>query len=328
MAKIVLGMGTSHSPQLSAPVEQWQAKGVEDRNDPRVGDYDTMVKQKADWMGPEITKDKMTERHAAIQRSIETLAETMARVAPDIVVTIGDDQREVFSADHMPAIAIYWGESVDNIPPGPDWKHKHNPWFTSSIWANYGETATTYPCQPALAKHLVQALTGAEFDIAHIRKLGNGQKLGHAYNFVYRRLMSKHMAPQVPLMLNTYYPPNQPTARRCFALGQALRRAIESWDSDETVAIVASGGLSHFVVDAEMDRGILSAMEKRDEVAMLGYPEDLYVHGTSETKSWITLAGAMHDLPTRMELIDYLPGYRSVAGTGCGCAFAQWIVNS
>lgn len=60
--------------------------------------------------------------------------------------------------------------------------------------------------------------------------------------------------PLVPIHINTYYPPNQPTVKRCYALGKTLRETIESWESDVRVAIVSSGGLSHMVINAGEDR--------------------------------------------------------------------------
>ena len=52
-----------------------------------------------------------------------------------------------------------------------------------------------------------------------------GEGDGHAFGFVHRRLM-KQAIPVVPIVLNTYYPPNQPSPRRCYRLGQAIREAI------------------------------------------------------------------------------------------------------
>jgi 3-O-methylgallate 3,4-dioxygenase len=46
--------------------------------------------------------------------------------------------------------------------------------------------------------------------------------------------------------------------------------------------------------------------------------------GTGETKSWIAVAGAVHDTGLTMELVDYLPIYRTVAGSGVGATFARW----
>ena len=54
-------------------------------------------------------------------------------------------------------------------------------------------------------------------------------------------------------MMNTYYPPNQPNPKRCYDFGRTLRSAIEAWPTKARVAILASGGLSHFVVDEDLD---------------------------------------------------------------------------
>jgi hypothetical protein len=127
----------------------------------------------------------------------------------------------------------------------------------------------------------------------------------------------------VPFMINTFFPPNQPTPRRCYAVGQALRRAIEAWDRDVTVGIVASGGLSHTIIDEEIDRMTVDAILEKDAAALTSLPRERLNLGTSEIRNWITVAGAME--PMTPQLIgDYIPAYRSPAGTGCGMAFAYW----
>jgi aromatic ring-opening dioxygenase LigB subunit len=134
--------------------------------------------------------------------------------------------------------------------------------------------------------------------------------------------MREKLFPIVPVMLNTYYPPNQPTAARCYAFGQALRRAIESWDSAKKIAIIASGGLSHFVVDEDLDHEVLEAMRKKDGQSLGRLGQDLLQSGSSEIKNWIVAAGALESL--QMNLVSYSAAYRSEAGTGCGLAFAEW----
>ena len=83
----------------------------------------------------------------------------------------------------------------------------------------------------------------------------------------------------VPLLLNTYYPPNVPTAARCHDIGRALRRVLDADTSDLRVAIVASGGLSHFVVDEELDRRVMRALPCRElgpeGVALAGEARDV-----------------------------------------------------
>src|SRR5262249_14779697 len=148
--------------------------------------------------------------------------------------------------------------------------------------------------------------------------------LPHAYGFIYRRIMQENYVPAVPFFINTFYPPNQPSVRRCFSLGQALADAIDAWDAELRVAIIGSGGMSHFVVDEELDRGFLAAMQRKDASALSAIPPYNFRSGTSELKNWIPRAGAMSEVGLKMTLIDYQPLYRSSAGTGSGMAFAYW----
>jgi hypothetical protein len=173
-----------------------------------------------------------------------------------------------------------------------------------------------------LAEHLIECLALDEFDIARTNRLREDVGVGHAFAFVYRRLWPGTRVPMVPVMLNTYFPPNQPTPRRCYRLGRAVRRAIESWDADARVAAIASGGLSHTIMDEELDRAFLRALVANDTPGLVGVPRAKLKGGTSEILSWITLAGIMEGTPAT--LVDYLPGYRSLAGTGCGMGFAYW----
>jgi len=124
------------------------------------------------------------------------------------------------------------------------------------------------------------------------------------------------------VLLNTYYPPNQPTPKRCYQLGRAMRQAISAWPTDQRVGIVASGGLSHFVVDETLDRHVLDILARKDAAAIGALPTDQLESGNSEIRNWIAAAGALEHLD--MKLVDYLPYYRSEAGTGLGTAFAVW----
>jgi aromatic ring-opening dioxygenase catalytic subunit (LigB family) len=68
---------------------------------------------------------------------------------------------------------------------------------------------------------------------------------------------------------------NQPTPKRCYVLGQALHQAVESWPSDKRVAVIASGGLSHFVIDEELDHQIITAMQNSDAAALTTIPRSV-----------------------------------------------------
>jgi hypothetical protein len=87
---------------------------------------------------------------------------------------------------------------------------------------------------------------------------------------------------------------------------------------------MASGGLTHFVIDETLDRQILDAMQKGDEGALEAIPENLFKVGTAETKNWFPVIAAVNKAGLRYNLVDYVPCYRSEAGTGNAMAFVYW----
>src|SRR5713226_4733552 len=117
MARIVLGIGTSHGPMLSMPPELWLDFG---KDDPRRQDF------VAPWDGSTVTYDELLERadpaiagrltlenfqrqHATAQGAIGRLAAALAEAEPDSVVLVSNDQQELFYDDNMPCFAVYWG---------------------------------------------------------------------------------------------------------------------------------------------------------------------------------------------------------------------------
>ena len=86
----------------------------------------------------------------------------------------------------------------------------------------------------------------------------------------------------------------------------------------------ASGGLSHFVIDEDLDRRVLDALAANAPDKLLAIPEDRYQSGSSEIKNWIPLSAIMADLDLDMTLVDYVPCYRSEAGTGNAMGFVYW----
>jgi hypothetical protein len=184
------------------------------------------------------------------------------------------------------------------------------------------ETADEYANQDDLANHLISALIDEEFDIARCNRLRKEIGVGHAFSFLYRRVLPGGKIPMVPVMVNTYYPPNQPTPKRCYAFGQAVRRAVESWKSDKRVALMASGGLSHVVIDEEIDAMTIDGLKNKKPETLFRLPRERLWGGTSEILNWVALAGAMEDRD--LEYLEYVTTYRSPAATGCGMGFAYW----
>ena len=333
MAEVVASLGSSHSPQLSMTADTWARRGEHDRHNPgligtdgTVSTYDGLMSRlnEADLarIAKEITPEKLQQRHDANQKGIQSVSEALYRADPDVLVMVGDDQQEYLRDDNMPGICMYWGESVlvkGRAPASPATGDKP--------LLGYADEDKAVPVASALGKHLIEHLVEAEFDIGRSNFLDPnrgraGGGIGHAFGFVYHRLMTGKIIPAVPIMVNTYYPPNQPTPKRCYDLGRALRSAVEAWPQKARVVVMASGGLSHFVVDEELDQMAIEGIKAKSSAQLSGLPRERLNSGNSEIRNWIVVTGATEHLD--LQWLDYVPCYRSPAGTGCAMAFAEW----
>jgi hypothetical protein len=308
MADIVLGVGTSHTPQISCPWEEWPNLGKQDKVSPFVPeDLEEQLK-------PETHK----KRWEVVQRDIKTLGDKLRSTKLDAIVIFGDDQHEQFHDDNMPALAIYNGASV------PLHHNSARPGGPNSAFAKlkFEETKPEYPNQDGLANYLIEDLTDREFEVTRCNELKASRGIGHAFGFLYQRLYPECEVPIVSVMVNTYYPPNQPTPNRCYNLGKAVAGAIKNWEPGARVALMASGGLSHIMMDEEVDHQTLEGLEKKDKQKLITLPRERLVGGTSEILNWVAVAGGCEDLD--FHLLDYIPGYRSLPSTGCAMTFGYW----
>jgi 3-O-methylgallate 3,4-dioxygenase len=329
VASVVLGLGTSHTPQLSSPVEIWPDHVLRDQRNPALlgtdgeyHNYEELLAVADPGLGAQLTPEVWQSKDARAQQGLADLGSTLSAVQPDILVVIGDDQEELFLDDGKPTFAVFWGAEMTDLPPTAEKLARMPAGLRAAAWAAHGDEPESYPTVPELGEHLVESLIADEFDVAQFSRQHEGRPLGHAFTFPRRRLLGGKAIPLVPVYVNSYYPPNQPSPKRCFEFGRALRRAIDSWPDDRKVAVVASGGLSHFVVDTKLDRRVLDGLKNKDAASLTTIPRRYMRSGTSEILNWITLAGAVEDL--EMDLVDYIASYRSPAGTGVGMAFARW----
>lgn len=339
MAKIVCGFGSSHGPLLSTPPERWDLRAKDDRENPshpfRGTEYNfpklvALRKDEKDFEN-EAGIEMRQARHERNQRALDQLGEKLADIDPDIVVIIGDDQHEWFQDDIQPSFTVYCGEQVINAAPDPEKMKTKSPGIVFAMKGYYPPEDHTYPVPADLANAIIEQAMADEFDVAISARQLAGERgtigIGHAFGFIYRRILKDRPVPLVPILLNTYFPPNRPSAKRCYEFGQSIGRAIIGWNgvnANKRVAVCASGGISHFVVDEEFDHRILTAIRDQDTATIFAEPENMFLSGTSETKNWITLAGILSGTDLEMNLIDYVPSYRSEGGTGCGMAFASW----
>jgi hypothetical protein len=330
MAEIVLGIGTSHGPLLSTPPEQWDLRASADRVNKqhayrgKTYDYESLLRERAPGFAKEIEMDSRRERYARCQKALDAVGKKFKDVAPDAFVIVGNDQREIFSDALTPAITVFRGAQIQNIP---DTHPEVSPGLKIAEAGNCPPEGATYAGAQDLADYLIKTLVAEDFDLTQATTLPkDSARLGipHAYGFVYHRVLGDTPPPSVPVIFNVHYEPNRPSIRRCLSLGHALRKAIRNWNGHKRVALVASGGLTHFVIDEEFDQTVLSAMERGDEDALAQLPEEYFRVGTAEIKNWLPVIAAMTAERKRFHKIDYVPCYRSEAGTGNAMAFVYW----
>jgi 3-O-methylgallate 3,4-dioxygenase len=330
MARIVLGMGTSHTPMLLASdktltrfVETDQTIKHRDREG-RPVTYGELLEMADPQMASMVAPAHLVERQNEARAACNHLRRVLSGAALDALVVLGDDQNESYLEDCRPAFAIYYGDTILNDNKQHE-TYSHLPqWYIENRAAFFEQDKPReYPVHAALAMHLIESLMDADFDLAASKRLRDGEGEGHAMAYVHRHVIDpNNPVPIVPVFLNTYYPPSQPRPRRCYRFGQAIRQAVESFPGEVRVGVLASGGLSHFLVDESLDRAVLKACADKDAQFLQNLPRNKLLAGNSEILNWVAVAGAVEHLD--MNWFAYVPGYRTPAGTGTGMSFATW----
>lgn len=327
MAKIVLGIGSSHSPILLMEPPAWLKRGeTDDQNRHALYDntgahvtYAELAERAPATILDEIRPEVLDRRHRANEAAIANIAKVLGDVDPDVVIIIGDDHREVFKDDNMPALSVYWGNTLPYLPQGiMEWRYADD--LKSEKW--YPQIPRDYPVASELAERLIVDLCELGYDPAHSKYYREGQGMSHSFGYIYHRIMGDRQWPVIPVSINTYYPPNQISPLRAFSIGAAIRQAVEAWPDDIRVAVMATGGLSHFVIDEAFDRAFIETLRRGGPEGHAALPRNKLQSGNSELRCWSLLAGAVDGMA--FDLIDYIPCYRSPGGTGCGMAFATW----
>lgn len=327
MARLVAAFGTSHSIMLNATIEDWLAnfRGRDrtltfyDRQG-RARSFDEALELAPPDAADLIAPERLKQRYAEAQANIARMKEEIADARLDALIIVGDDQHELFHDQHMPSIGVYYGETIRNAAAQPV---PEGDWFARArMGFREAGAEAHHACDRALALHLIDGLVAREFDVAAVKSLTPEQFEGHAYGFVHRRYIGGTRVRAVPIFLNTYFPPNQPSPRRCVALGQALADLVAAYPEDLRVGIIGSGGLSHFLIDAELDQSIVAAFGRQDLAFLAGLDPRRLQSGSSEIRNWLVVGGAARDL--QLAWSSYVPGYRSLALTGTGLCWAVW----
>lgn len=330
MSNVIIFAGTCHGPLLELSPDYWVVRAEDEKNSParmlntidgRILTYSELLAEVGDRYGAKNTREVFARQAATSQAALDRLAADLRAVAPDLVVIVGNDQDELFSAANIPAFSIYTGARVlthkRDTSKFPEWR--------KLVSRGYGmDRVREYSGAPVMAIDLVRRLVAQDFDVSTCNAVPDPERqgFGHAFGFVCERLFGGTPPPIVPVMVNTFTELNRPSVRRCYAFGQALGRAIAESGSGDRIAVIASGGLSHFVCEEDMDRRILRALESGDHGVLTSLPEAALSSGSAEIRSWIVLAGMLGKRP--MTWSEYVPVHRTPPGSGIGMGWAVW----
>src|SRR4029078_11458786 len=148
--------------------------------------------------------------------------EERAATRPDLIVIFDTDHLNTFFLDSLPIFAL----GIDKTFRAPNDEPRDVP--------NY-----VVPSVPDLAAHIRAAGVAAGFDIGMTQNFS----VDHSVTVPLHFLTPDMKIPVVPFFISGHVPP-LPSARRCFALGQAVGQAIESWPENKRVAVMGSGSFS------------------------------------------------------------------------------------
>jgi gallate dioxygenase len=241
---------------------------------------------------------------APIFDNFAPLAKWLDEKRPDVVVTIYNDHVTSFFFDHYSAFAL---------GVGPEWRV-----------ADEGGGARDLPPikgDPKFAAHIGSSLMADEFDMSFFQN----KPLDHGC-FSPLSMLCPHKPEWpiklVPLQMGVLQLP-VPSARRFYKLGQALRRAIESYPEDIKVAILATGGLSHQVHgersgfnNTAWDQRFLDLFERDPEqLADMSIAEfaELGGYEGAEVIMWLTMRGALSSNVVCKHRSYYLPSMAGIA---------------
>jgi 3-O-methylgallate 3,4-dioxygenase len=269
------------------------------------------------------------ERHARSRAAIDELGRIIRAADIDVLVIVSSDHKEIYGDELLPQFAVYWGDTMRHEPYTPEQLASMPPGLAVAEVANQPEQPQVRQGHSELGLHLIHEVSRAGFDPGAAKVLPPGRwgnhGIPHGWGFILQQVLGgRDLPPIVPVFVNTFWEPNPPSARRCYDFGVALGAAISSFPGDLRVGVVASGGLSHFVIDEDLDRAFLKALAGKDREFLADLEDDLLRSGTSELRNWIVAGGAIAGTPLTAQLVDYLPCYRSAAGTGCAMAFMAW----
>lgn len=302
MAEVALVFGFAHTPYLLAPPLLW----------PQIRDRIRSGKPVSADL-PKETSAELESKYQRCMAAFTKLRELIQKSGADAMIIIGDDQKEIFSS-LVAGFTVYTGEKVEG---------KKYPGRVREVTGS--QERISVASHPRLAKEIVDGLAKEDFDVAFFEKPENEEDgFGHAFIPPLGYLTPSLDLPIVPILVNCYYPP-QPTAKRCYRFGRALRKILREARSVNRVAVGVSGGLWHTpgqedaTIDENFDRGLLETLAAGQSRKLAEMSNKHLVSGTGEIRNWIVGAGLTGR--RKWDVLDYISLYYSPIGVAfAACA--------
>ncbi len=240
----------------------------------------------------------------------EPVKEWLEEVDPDLAIVVYNDHGLNFFLDKVPTFALGCADQYSNADEG---------WALPQLVKFEGDAAFSW--------HLAESLIGQDFDITTCQEM----LVDHGF-IVPMELMWGHL-PQypvkaIPFAVNTVQHPLA-SARRCLALGRALRKAIESYPEDMKVVVLGTGGMSHQLqgeraglIDVDFDMQCMDSVINDPEwLASMTNTEIIEKAGTEgvEIIMWLIMRGALHSNVNTVHKHYHAP----ISNTGAGVLVLQ-----
>lgn len=238
-------------------------------------------------------------------RGFEPSKKWIAELKPDVIILVYNDHASAFSLEVIPTFAI--GCAAEFAPADEGWGARPVPVVQG---------------HPELAWHMAQSLILDEFDMTIVNKMDVDHGLTVPLSLMYGQ-PAAWPCPVIPLAVNVVqYPP--PTGHRCYMLGKAIRRAVESFDRPLRVAIFGTGGMSHQLqgpraglINKEFDNRFLDNLA-RDPEAIVRMPHIEYVREAGsegiELVMWLIMRGALADDAKEVYRFYHVPASNTAVG--------------
>ena len=221
----------------------------------------------------------------------ESSKQWMKDHTPDVIFLVYNDHATAFSLDLIPTFAI--GTAAEFKAADEGWGPRQVPQVTG---------------HPELAGHIAQSVIQDDFDLTVANKMDVDHGLTVPLSLMFGKPDSWPCR-VIPFSVNVImYPP--PSGQRCFNLGHAIRKAVESYDEPLNVQIWGTGGMSHQLqgaraglINREWDNRFLDRLiEKPDELAKVPHIEYVREAGSEglELVMWLIARGAMSEKPPRV----------------------------